>query len=252
MRFGVVTLFPEMVQAVLDAGVVGRAAKRGQVAVEMHNPRNFTKDPHRTVDDRPYGGGPGMVMKPAPLVAAIEAAQATMPDAAVVCLSPQGKVFDQQMARRWQQHGSLILVSGRYEGIDERVMQGQIEEEVSIGDFVLSGGELAAMVVIDVVSRLVPGVLGHPQSAASDSFGDEGLLDYPHYTRPEYFDGQAVPAVLLSGNHDAIAEWRRRQALIRTRDRRPDLLAKAQLDPADNEILQHLDTASDASGSQQQ
>lgn len=252
MRFGVVTLFPEMVQAVLGTGVVGRAARRGQVAVEMHNPRNFTEDPHRTVDDRPYGGGPGMVMKPAPLVAAIEAAQATMPDAAVVCLSPQGKVFDQQMARRWQQQGSLILVSGRYEGIDERVMQSQIEEEVSIGDFVLSGGELAAMVVIDVVSRLVPGVLGHPQSAASDSFADEGLLDYPHYTRPEVFDGQVVPAVLLSGNHDAIAAWRRRQALMRTRDRRPDLLAKAQLDPSDIEILQHLDTASDASGSQQQ
>jgi len=248
VRFGVVTLLPELVRAGGEVGVVGRAVARGEVAIHLENPRDFADDAHRTVDDRPFGGGPGMVMKAAPLASAIDAAKQALPEAPVICLSPQGRVFNQAQARSWQQHGSLILVAGRYEGIDERVIETHIDAEVSMGDFVLSGGEVAAMAIIDVVSRLVPGVLGHPQSAVEDSFGIDGLLDCPHYTRPDVFAESAVPAVLLSGDHQAIAAWRRQQALIRTKNRRPDLLAKAILEPSDNEFLQHLD-ADAATGS---
>lgn len=241
MQIGVVTLFPELVDRALDFGVVGRARQNGLLELALENPREFASDKHRTVDDRPFGGGPGMVMTPEPLVAAITAMKVAVGESAsVVFLSPQGKVFDQSLARRWQSAGQLILVAGRYEGIDERIIENVIDEELSLGDFVLSGGEFAALTVIDAITRLVPGVLGDPSSSEEDSFGLDGLLDYPHYTRPESYQGSAVPAVLLSGDHKAIACWRRQQALIRTRDRRPDLLAKANLTSEDKEFLTSL------------
>ncbi len=237
MQFGVATLFPELMLGALDHGVVGRAKERGQIELSLANPRDWATDKHRTVDDRPFGGGPGMVMTPGPLSAAIESLKGRLPDAPVVYLSPQGRVFDQAMAGRWQQNGSLVLVAGRYEGVDERVINALVDEEVSLGDFVLSGGEFAALTIIDAISRLVPGVLGDPSSALEDSFGEDGLLDCPHYTRPENYNGQGVPSVLMSGDHKAIARWRRQQALTRTRDRRPDLLEKADLSAEDNVFL---------------
>ncbi|NND93183.1 MAG: tRNA (guanosine(37)-N1)-methyltransferase TrmD [Granulosicoccus sp.] len=245
MQFGVVTLFPELVSSALEHGVVGRARQQGQLELVLANPRERTADRHRTVDDRPFGGGPGMVMTPAPLSAAIVSLKETMPDAPVIYLSPQGRPFDQALAREWQERGSLILVAGRYEGIDERVIDSLIDREVSLGDFVLSGGEFAALAVIDAVSRLVPGVLGDPLSAEEDSFGTDGLLDCPHYTRPEVFDQHPVPAVLLSGDHKAIARWRRQQALARTRDRRPDLLEKAELTEDDKVFLTSLGSSAE-------
>jgi len=238
---GVVTLFPELISGALEHGVIGRARKNGQLRLEMANPRNWATDKHRTVDDRPFGGGPGMVMTPAPLSAAIESLKDRFAEARVVYLSPQGRVFDQRMARQWQSHGSVILVAGRYEGIDERVINSVIDEEVSLGDFVLSGGEFAALAVIDAVTRLVPGVLGDASSAEEDSFGEDGLLDCPHYTRPENYAGKSVPSVLLSGDHKAIVRWRRQQALTKTRDRRPDLLEKAILTAEDIIFLTNLD-----------
>lgn len=237
MKFGVATLFPELVEGALEYGVVGRAKSKGELAVLLSNPRDWAVDKHRTVDDRPFGGGPGMVMKPGPLSAAIESLKAQLPDAPVIYLSPQGSVFDQEKARSWQQIGSVILIAGRYEGIDERVIDQLVDEEVSLGDFVLSGGEFAALAMIDAVTRLVPGVLGDPDSALEDSFGEDGLLDCPHYTRPESYNGQTVPSVLMSGNHKDIACWRRQQALKKTRDRRPDLLVKADLTADDNVFL---------------
>lgn len=240
MKVGLVTLFPELVDGALDHGVVGRAKHNSQLELMLVNPRDWATDKHRTVDDRPFGGGPGMVMTPAPLSAAVESVQARLPDAPVVYLSPQGRPFDQQKARDWQAQGSLILLSGRYEGVDERVIDSLVDEEISLGDFVLSGGEFAALAIIDAITRLEPGVLGDPLSAEEDSFGDDGLLDCPHYTRPECFNGQVVPSVLLSGDHKAIARWRRQQALIKTRDRRPDLLEKAKLTPEDNVFLTSL------------
>lgn len=240
MQVGVVTLFPELIDGALEHGVVGRARTKGQLRLEMANPRTWAIDKHRTVDDRPFGGGPGMVMTPAPLSAAIGSLKQRFAEAPVVYLSPQGKVFDQSMARQWQSHGSVILIAGRYEGIDERVIDGVVDEEVSLGDFVLSGGEFAALAVIDAVTRLVPGVLGDPLSAEEDSFGEDGLLDCPHFTRPETCEGQSVPGVLLSGDHKAIARWRRQQALTKTRDRRPDLLEKAVLTAEDIIFLTKL------------
>ena len=240
MQIGVVTLFPEMVSGALEQGVVGRALSQGQLDLTLVNPRDFATDRHRTVDDRPFGGGPGMVMKPEPLSAAITSCKEVLSGAPVVYLSPQGRPFDQAMARRFQAHGSLTLVAGRYEGIDERVITRMVDEEVSLGDFVLSGGEFAALAIIDAVTRLEPGVLGDPLSAEEDSFGLDGLLDCPHYTRPEVFDDQKVPAVLLSGDHKAIARWRRQQSLARTRDRRPDLLASADLTKEDKLFLTSL------------
>ena len=237
MKFGVATLFPDLMEGALEHGVIGRAKTNGQLDLVLANPRDWAVDKHRTVDDRPFGGGPGMVMTPGPLSAAVESLKTQLPGAPVVYLSPQGAVFDQAMAQRWQQLGNIILIAGRYEGIDERVIDGLVDEEVSLGDFVLSGGEFAALTMIDSVTRLVPGVLGDPDSALEDSFGEDGLLDCPHYTRPELFEGRPVPPVLMSGNHKAIARWRRQQALEKTRDRRPDLLEKANLTAEDNVFL---------------
>lgn len=248
MKVGVATLFPELVEGALDHGVVGRARKKGQLELTLANPRDWAADKHRTVDDRPFGGGPGMVMTPGPLSAAVESLKAQMPGAPVVYLSPQGAVFDQSMAKVWQGLGGVILIAGRYEGIDERVIDQLVDQEVSLGDFVLSGGEFAALAMIDSVTRLEPGVLGDPNSALEDSFGDDGLLDCPHYTRPDSFQGKEVPAVLMSGDHKAIARWRRQQALQKTRDRRPDLLEKASLTSEDNEFLTSLNVRDSASG----
>jgi tRNA (guanine37-N1)-methyltransferase len=223
-RFGVVTIFPEMLDPLVDFGVSGRALREGVARLETWNPRDFTEDRHRTVDERPYGGGPGMVMSAPPLCAAIRAARAALgEDTRVVYLSPQGRGLTQARAAEFADSAApLLLVAGRYEGIDERVIALEVDEELSIGDYVLSGGELAAMVVLDAVIRLLPGALGHGESAVQDSFS-EGLLDCPHYTRPEVFEGLQVPEVLLSGDHERIRRWRREQAEERTRQRRPDL-----------------------------
>jgi tRNA (guanine37-N1)-methyltransferase len=235
--FGVITLFPEMVQMFTQQGVTGRAVKNGKVQVECINPRDFTHDKHRTVDDRPYGGGPGMLMMVQPLKDAILAAkQAAGEKTKVIYLSPQGKKLDQAGVKELAENTSLILVAGRYEGIDERVIQSQVDEEWSIGDYVLSGGELPAMILMDAISRLVPGVLGHEQSAQQDSFSD-GLLDCPHYTRPENLDGKLVPKVLLSGDHDKIRQWRLQQSLGRTWQRRPELLNDLALTEEQQRLL---------------
>ena len=237
MHIAVVSIFPEMVRQVAEYGVVGRAEERGLLSLTCENPRDHTSDVHRTVDDRPYGGGPGMVLKYEPAAKAIRAVKDHMPEGCpVVCLSPQGKVFDQDTARRYAGLQGIILLAGRYEGIDERLLENEVDEELSLGDFVLSGGEIAAMAVIDAVARLLPGVLGDEDSAAQDSFM-EGLLDYPHYTRPESVAGQRVPAVLLSGDHARIARWRYKQALGRSYVRRPDLVSKLNLDREQQKLL---------------
>lgn len=229
MRISMVTIFPDMIRAVTEFGVTRRAVDNGLLEVSTVNPRDFTEDKHRTVDDRPFGGGPGMVMKVAPLQGAIQAAKAAAGDKAkVIYLSPQGRTLDQAAVEQLAQESALVLIAGRYEGIDERLIDAEVDEQFSIGDYVLSGGELPAMVLLDAVARRLPGVLGHEDSAEQDSFtGDYvNLLDCPHYTRPEVFEGKAVPEVLLSGNHAAIERWRRKQALGRTATRRPDLLDK--------------------------
>jgi tRNA (guanine37-N1)-methyltransferase len=237
MQVQVVSIFPEMVGRVAEYGVVGRAVARGLLRLDCQNPREFAMDVHRTVDDRPYGGGPGMVMKYEPTAAAIAAARnASPPGSPVVCLTPQGAVFDQATARRYAALPGLILLAGRYEGIDERLVETQVDEEVSLGDFVLSGGEIAAMAVIDAVARLIPGVLGDEDSADQDSFS-EGLLDHPHYTRPEVIEGRRVPDVLLSGDHARIARWRYKQALGRSFLRRPDLVRKLRLNDEQQTLL---------------
>lgn len=226
-----------MVGQVTDYGVVGRAAERGIVSVALVTPRDYADDVHRTVDDRPYGGGPGMVMKYEPTAKAIAAAGAEVPDGSpVVYLSPTGNVFDQACARRYAELPGLVLLAGRYEGIDERLIASRVDEELSLGDFVMSGGEIAAMAVIDAVTRLLPGVLGDAESAQQDSFMD-GLLDHPHYTRPESIDGQDVPPVLLSGDHAEIARWRYKQAIGRSFLRRPDLVRKLNLDREQQALL---------------
>lgn len=237
MWFGIVSLFPEMFEAVTRYGVTGRAVRNELISVQCWNPRDFTHDRHRTVDDRPYGGGPGMLMKVQPLRDAIHAAKAAAgDDARVIYLSPQGRRLDQAGVTELAQAQKLILVAGRYEGIDERLIQTEVDEEWSLGDFVLSGGELPAMVLVDAVSRMLPGVLGHSDSAAEDSFF-EGLLDCPHYTRPEALDGMQVPAVLLSGNHEQIRRWRLKQQLGRTWERRPDILEQIELNPEQQTLL---------------
>lgn len=229
MWIGVISLFPEMFLSITGHGVTGRAVKNGLISVDCWNPRDFTYDRHHTVDDRPYGGGPGMLMMVEPLRKAIHAAKAAAGDnAKVIYLSPQGRKLDQQGVCELAANEKLILVCGRYEGVDERVIQTEIDEEWSVGDYVLSGGELPAMVLIDAVSRFVPGVLGHQASAKEDSFAD-GLLDHPHYTRPEVLDGMCVPPVLLSGNHAEIDRWRMKQSLGRTWLRRPELLESLAL-----------------------
>ncbi len=238
MRADVVTLFPEMFAAVSGGGITGRAVQRGLLELATWNPRDWAEDRHRTVDDRAYGGGPGMVMQVGPLRAAIHAARAADPrPVRTIYLSPQGRRLDQPRVRELAQRERLLLVCGRYEGIDERVVELEIDEELSLGDFVLSGGEIGAMAVIDAVTRLLPGALGHEASAEQDSFSD-GLLDCPHYTRPETVDGLQVPEVLLGGNHAEIARWRRMQALGRTWLRRPDLLERRTLDDEERRLLE--------------
>lgn len=227
---------PGMFEAISQYGVTSRGVDQGKIELHCWNPRRHTSDRHQTVDDRPYGGGPGMVMKPEPLQASIDEVRAAAPSSKVVYLSPQGRRFNQAAARELSQSSGLILLCGRYEGVDERLIQNAVDEEWSIGDFVLSGGELGAMVMIDAIARLVPGVLGHEDSAQQDSFM-QGLLDCPHFTRPEVYEGEAVPSVLLSGNHAEIARWRRQQALGRTLQRRPDLLEKCELSDEDHLLL---------------
>ena len=224
MRFDVITLLPELVEAVTKVGVTGRAKDRGLIDLHCWNPRDYSNDVHRTVDDRPYGGGPGMVMKADVLLKTIRhAKQQAAAGSKVIYLSPQGKKLDQSVLREMSQREGLILLCGRYEGIDERVIELEVDEEWSLGDYVISGGELAAMVMIDAISRLQPDALGHSESAVQDSF-TENLLDCEHYTRPEVVENLAVPAVLMSGNHESIARWRRKQSLGKTWLKRPDLL----------------------------
>jgi len=237
MQIALVSLFPEMFDAVSAHGVTGRAVKQGLVRISHSNPRDYTTDRHRTVDDRPYGGGPGMLMKIDPLQQAIAAARNTVGDGAkVIYLSPQGQRLDHGKVVALSREGTLILVAGRYEGVDERLIEAEVDEELSIGDYVLSGGEVAAMVLIDAVTRQLPGVLGHELSAQEDSYAD-GLLDCPHYTRPEEYRGKRVPDVLLSGNHEEIRRWRLKQALGRTCERRPDLLAGRAMTAEEDELL---------------
>jgi tRNA (guanine37-N1)-methyltransferase len=240
MRLGVISLFPDMFDAITQYGVTGRAVKNGLLNLSVWNPRDFTHDKHRTVDDRPYGGGPGMVMKVEPLQEAIHAAKAELGEGStVVYLSPQGKKLDQQGLNQLAKQDNLILIAGRYEGIDERLIEEYIDEEWSIGDYVLSGGELAAMVMMDGVARLLPGVLGDDESAMQDSFMT-GLLDHPHYTRPEQLNDQSVPEVLLGGDHEAIRKWRLKQSLGRTWLRRPDLLENRALTDEQNALLKEF------------
>lgn len=239
MRIDVVTVFPDFVPGVVEWGVVARAAQAGRLQLVTWNPRDYATDRHRSVDDRPYGGGPGMVMRFEPLAGALRQARAAAAPAPVTYLSPQGRRLDQELARELAGRDRLILLCGRYEGVDERLIDAEVDEELSIGDFVLSGGELAAMVVVDAVARLLPGVLGHEDSAEQDSFAG-GLLDCPHYTRPERVEGRSVPAVLLGGDHQAVARWRRKMALGQTWLRRRDLLDPQALTAEDWRLLQEF------------
>ncbi|MDX1444317.1 MAG: tRNA (guanosine(37)-N1)-methyltransferase TrmD [Gammaproteobacteria bacterium] len=237
MRIDVITLFPDMVETVTQHGVTGRAADKGLLDIRTWNPRDYTTDKHRTVDDRPYGGGPGMVMKPEPLTEAVADVRASSGKRyRTIYLSPQGRRLTQALAEELADEDGLLLVAGRYEGVDERFIEAEVDEEISIGDYVLSGGELGAMVVIDAVARLLPGVLGDEDSAKEDSFVN-GWLDCPHYTRPEEFDGHRVPDVLLGGDHAAIRRWRLKQSLGRTWERRPDLLESIELDNEQKALL---------------
>ena len=244
MRIDVVTIFPEMFAPVLAAGVVGRALDAGLATVAAHDLRDYARDRHRSTDDAPFGGGPGMVMRPEPLVEAVaalrEARGAAGAAAPVVAMSPQGRLFDQREAERLAALDGFILVCGRYEGIDERVLELTGAEELSVGDYVLSGGEIPAMAVIDAVVRLLPGALGHGEEAVADDSHTSGLLQHPQYTRPAEFAGRAAPDVLLSGDHVAVARWRRREALRRTLERRPDMLARAPLTEEDRRALAEL------------
>jgi tRNA (guanine37-N1)-methyltransferase len=236
VRFDVITLFPDLFRIITGQGVTGRALERGIADLHLWNPRDYTRDVHRTVDDRPYGGGPGMVMKLEPLRDAIENARQAAPESRVVYLTPQGRTLDQAAMMEISRRPGWILITGRYEGIDERLVERYVDEEWSIGDYVLSGGELPAMVVMDAVIRLLPGALGHEGSAEEDSYAD-GLLDCPHYTRPEDIEGMRVPEVLLSGDHGSIERWRLQQALGRTWLRRPDLLQRRGLSDAEQALL---------------
>jgi tRNA (guanine37-N1)-methyltransferase len=248
MRIDVITLFPEMVRTVVEHGVVGRAAEKDYLQLELWNPRDYTHDRHRSVDDRPYGGGPGMLMKVAPLQECIAAVRQQSPNARLVYLSPQGRKVDQELICETAQQEQLILLCGRYEGIDERLIEMYVDEEWSIGDYVLSGGELAAMVCIDAIARQIPGVLGHEDSAQLDSFS-AGILDCPHYTRPEQIGGKRVPEVLLNGHHQQIQDWRDKQALGKTWLQRPDLLEKLELDQRQQALLDEFIAETKASRS---
>lgn len=243
MKIGVITLFPEMFSALTDYGVSGRAVDNGLVDIAYFNPREFTQDKHRTVDDRPYGGGPGMVMLLEPLLRAVETAKDWIAgETKVVYLSPQGQLLDQGAVNKFAEVDNVILISGRYEGIDERLIDSVVDEEWSIGDYVLSGGELPSMVLLDALIRQMPGVLGHEDSAAQDSFAT-GLLDCPHYSRPDSFEGQDVPAVLLSGDHEKIRRWRLQQSLLRTQQRKPKLLDNLALTVEQEALLKEVSAA---------
>lgn len=237
MKIEVVTLFPEMIAGAAAFGILGRALERGLLSIATEDPRAHTHDVHRTVDDRPYGGGPGMVLKPEPMLAAIRAAHARLPPGSPrIYLSAQGAPLDQARVRQLAQLPGLLLIAARYEGLDERVIELGVDSELSVGDYVLSGGELPALTVIDAVARLLPGALGCERSSIEESFS-EGLLDWPHFTRPEVFEGLAVPAVLLSGNHADIRRWRLEQAVSRTLRRRPDLVNRGALTPEVSRLL---------------
>jgi tRNA (guanine37-N1)-methyltransferase len=238
MRFDVLTIFPEVFHPYLECGVLGKAVERGLIQIKIVNIRDFASGKHKNTDDRPYGGGEGMVMKPEPIYNALESIDREE-NSLVVLLSPQGERFDQEMAWELSKYDQLILICGRYEGVDERVRILCAEKEISIGDYILTGGELAALVVIDAVSRLIPGVLGGQFSNVEESFSN-GLLEYPQYTRPRVFKGLEVPEVLLSGNHEQIKKWRRREAIKRTLERRPDLLKKARLSEEDLSFIEEL------------
>ena len=237
MRFDVFTLFPGVFSPYINTSILQRAVSNGLVNIALHDIRQWASDKHHTTDDIPYGGGGGMVMKPEPIFAAVESVLGSPPQCPLILLTPQGKPFNQAEAERLSEYERIGLLCGRYEGVDERIREHLASEELSIGDFVLSGGELPALTVIDAVARLLPGVLGDPEGAADDSFSSQ-LLEYPHYTRPPNFRGWGVPETLVSGNHAAINLWRRQQALLRTLSRRPDLLLKADLDKKDVRFLQ--------------
>jgi tRNA (guanine37-N1)-methyltransferase len=245
MKIVVVTLFPEFIERALGFGVLGRAIERGLVVVETVNPRDFVSDVHRTVDDRPYGGGPGMVLKAEPLRLAMQEAGRRAPAALRICLAADGIPVTQRRVEDLARRGELVLVAGRYEGVDERFVEACTDESLSVGDLVLSGGELPALMVIDAVARLLPGALGDAESAVQESF-TAGLLDWPHYTRPESWQGRVVPPVLLGGNHAAIGRWRRKQALGRTWQRRPDLLAQRELSGEERRLLDEFIAEQDA------
>ena len=240
MKFDILTLFPDMFRGPFDESIIRRGRDKGLIRIGLHQIRDFATDRHHTVDDAPYGGGAGMVMKPEPLAACIEQAKLGNPDALVVAACPQGERLTQKLAGEFAEAAGLIIVCGRYEGMDERVKELLIDRSVSIGDYVLSGGELAAMVLVDTVTRLIPGVLGSDESARTDSFSD-GVLEYPQYTRPPEFRDMCVPDILLSGDHARIERWRRRESLKRTLLTRPDLLATADLTPQDHKILRELE-----------
>jgi tRNA (guanine37-N1)-methyltransferase len=236
MIIDILTIFPGMVAGPISESIIGKAVERKLIEIRVINIRDYAADPHRTTDDRPFGGGSGMVMKPEPLVAAIGDVRENYPASRVILLSPQGRIFDQGIALELSRLDHICLVCGRYEGVDERIRNHYVDDEISIGDYVLTGGELAALVMVDAVARLLPGVLGSNESLTEESF-ITGLLEYPHYTRPEIFGDHRVPDILLSGNHGAIRRWRRQQALVRTWQRRPDLLEKYQLSREDEELL---------------
>jgi tRNA (guanine37-N1)-methyltransferase len=236
MIIDILTIFPQMVAAPLRESIIGKAIARELIEVQVTNIRDFALDKHNTTDDRPFGGGSGMVMKPEPLAAAIASVRAADPSARVILLSPQGRMFKQEIALELSRLPHICLVCGRYEGVDERIRNHYVDDEISIGDYVLTGGELPALIVLDAVARLVPGVLGSDESVAEESFVG-GLLEYPHYTRPEIFEGHRTPEILLSGNHAAIRRWRRQQSLLRTRQRRPDLLKEEILSSEDRKLL---------------
>jgi tRNA (guanine37-N1)-methyltransferase len=229
-----------MFDSPLRESIIGKAAKRGLICVRVHNIRDYAKDKHHVTDDRPFGGGEGMVMKPEPVVNALDALRQEGPPPQVILFSPQGGLFSQKTACRLSRYCRLVLICGRYEGVDERVAEFFVDEEISIGDYILTGGELAAMVVIDAVSRLIPGVLGNTASTKTESF-EEPLLEYPQYTRPRDFQGYRVPDILLSGHHENIQRWRRGKALLRTKSRRPDLFARLRLNPEDQELLRRAE-----------
>lgn len=237
MQFDIFTLLPEVFPSYLETSILKRARDRGLIEVRVHNIRDYTNDKHHTTDDTPYGGGGGMVMKPAPVFEAVESVLTPQPACPVIMLTPQGRVFDQRVADELSRHAHIALICGRYEGIDERIREHLVTDEISIGDYVLTGGELPALLVVDAVARLLPGVLGDPTGAEDDSHAS-GLLEYPHYTRPPEFRGWEVPEVLLSGDHAKIEKWRREQSLLRTLTKRPDLLEKAELSEKDRKFIE--------------